>query len=131
MTRESASDEVAKASRDGTLVLIRPVTTSTDGRWVANTRWMPAARADGMGKSAAGTDAIRAGAALLIAALTMAALIGPGAAMAVLAAQAGVQLGFGWVAMRQIGGQSGDVLGAAQQLAEIAGWLVLAAVCAC
>ena len=93
--------------------------------------WMPAARADGMGKSAAGTDAIRAGAALLIAALTMAALIGPGAAMAVLAAQAGVQLGFGWVAMRQIGGQSGDVLGAAQQLAEIAGWLVLAAVCAC
>ncbi len=45
MTRESVSDEVAKASRDGTFVLIRPVTTSTDGRWVASTRWMPAARA--------------------------------------------------------------------------------------
>ncbi len=45
MTRESVSDEVANASRDGTLVLIRPVTTSTDGRWVASTRWMPAARA--------------------------------------------------------------------------------------
>ena len=29
MTRESASDEVANASRDGTLALIRPVTTST------------------------------------------------------------------------------------------------------
>ena len=92
--------------------------------------WMPAARADGMGKSAAGTDLLQAAIALAIAALTMAALIGPSAAMAVLAAQAGVQLGFGCVAMRQIGGQSGDVLGAAQQLAEIAGWLVLAAVCA-
>ncbi len=45
MTRLSVSDDVAKDSRDGTLVLIRPVTTSTDGRWVASTRWMPAARA--------------------------------------------------------------------------------------
>ncbi len=45
MTRESAREEVAKASREGTFALIRPVTTSTDGRWVASTRWMPAARA--------------------------------------------------------------------------------------
>ena len=45
ITRESVSEDVAKASRDGTFVLIRPVTTSTDGRWVASTRWMPAARA--------------------------------------------------------------------------------------
>ena len=33
------------ASREGTLALISPVTTSTDGRWVASSRWMPAARA--------------------------------------------------------------------------------------
>ena len=45
MTRESVRLEVANASRDGTLALISPVTTSTDGRWVAITRWMPAARA--------------------------------------------------------------------------------------
>ncbi len=45
MTRLSASDEVANARRDGTLALIRPVTTSTEGRCVASTRWMPAARA--------------------------------------------------------------------------------------
>ena len=45
MTRESVRLEVANASRDGTLALIRPVTTSTTGRWVAITRWMPAARA--------------------------------------------------------------------------------------
>ena len=45
MTRLSARLEVANDSRDGTLALIRPVTTSTLGRWVASTRWMPAARA--------------------------------------------------------------------------------------
>ncbi len=45
MTRESARDEVANASLEGTFALMRPVTTSTDGRWVASTRWMPAARA--------------------------------------------------------------------------------------
>ncbi|SKT41591.1 Uncharacterised protein [Mycobacteroides abscessus subsp. abscessus] len=32
MTRLSVSDDVAKARREGTFVLIRPVTTSTDGR---------------------------------------------------------------------------------------------------
>ena len=45
ITRESASEDVAKANRDGTFALISPVTMSTDGRWVASTRWMPAARA--------------------------------------------------------------------------------------
>jgi hypothetical protein len=37
MTRLSASDDTAKASRDGTLALMTPVMTSTDGRWVAIT----------------------------------------------------------------------------------------------
>ena len=45
MTRESVADEVANAKREGMFALIRPVTTSTDGRWVASTRCTPAARA--------------------------------------------------------------------------------------
>ena len=45
MTRLSASDDTEKAIRDGTLALMTPVITSTDGRWVASTRWMPTARA--------------------------------------------------------------------------------------
>ena len=45
MTRLSARLEVSNASLDGTLALISPVTTSTLGRWVASTRWIPAARA--------------------------------------------------------------------------------------
>lgn len=87
--------------------------------------WLPAARSDGMGKSAAGTTLLRALAAIAIAALALAVLVGPAAALPVLTVQAVVQLGFARLALRQIGGQSGDVLGAMQQLAEIAGWLVL------
>ena len=45
ITRESVCELVAKASRVGKLALISPVTTSTDGRWVAITKWMPVARA--------------------------------------------------------------------------------------
>ncbi|MDB5664282.1 adenosylcobinamide-GDP ribazoletransferase [Cypionkella sp.] len=88
--------------------------------------WMPAARADGMGKSAAGTSLICAVSGLLIAAVALAILLGPQTALYLLLAQIAVQLAFARIALRQIGGQSGDVLGAMQQLAEIAGWLVLA-----
>jgi hypothetical protein len=35
MTRESTDDETANAMRTGKLALMRPVTTSTVGRWVA------------------------------------------------------------------------------------------------
>ncbi|MDZ4311120.1 MAG: adenosylcobinamide-GDP ribazoletransferase [Cypionkella sp.] len=88
--------------------------------------WMPAARADGMGKSATGTTLARALAGFALAVLGMAVLIGPQAAVLVFSTQIVVQLIFARIALRQIGGQSGDVLGAMQQLAEIAGWLVLA-----
>ena len=44
MTRESVWLETANAIRDGTFALIIPVITSTEGRWVASTRWMPTAR---------------------------------------------------------------------------------------
>ncbi len=44
-TRESAWLDVISAMRLGMLALISPVTTSTLGRWVATTRWMPTARA--------------------------------------------------------------------------------------
>ena len=44
MVRESVWDGTAKATRAGTFALISPVITSTEGRWVARIRWMPAAR---------------------------------------------------------------------------------------
>lgn len=45
MVRESIWLETANEMRDGMLALMMPVMTSTDGRCVASTMWMPAARA--------------------------------------------------------------------------------------
>ena len=45
MVRESTWELTAKEMRDGTFALISPVMTSTDGRWVAMMRYMPAALA--------------------------------------------------------------------------------------
>jgi len=45
MTRLSASEETENAIRLGTFALMTPVMTSTEGRCVASTRWMPTARA--------------------------------------------------------------------------------------
>ena len=45
MTFESTFEATRMAMRAGRFALMTPVTTSTDGRWVASTRWMPTARA--------------------------------------------------------------------------------------
>ena len=62
---------------------------------------------------------------ILAAVLALAAL-GP-AGLAVLAAAALAGIAATAIARMKIGGQTGDILGATQQLAEIAGLLVLAA----
>ena len=45
IVRESVLEDTWKDMREGRFALIRPVITSTLGRWVATIRWMPAARA--------------------------------------------------------------------------------------
>ena len=45
MVRESWRLAVAKEMRQGKFALMVPVSTSTDGLWVATIRWMPTARA--------------------------------------------------------------------------------------
>ena len=44
MILDSREDATAKAMRLGMLAFMRPVITSAEGRWVAITRWTPAAR---------------------------------------------------------------------------------------
>ena len=44
MMRLSSAEDTAKAMRLGILAFIRPVITSAEGRWVAMTRCIPAAR---------------------------------------------------------------------------------------
>lgn len=85
---------------------------------------LPPARADGMGRTATGASgkAVLIGAALaLLPALALPAM------GAMLAVQLGLCLGLARLAKARLGGQTGDVLGASQQLAEIGGALVLAA----
>jgi len=84
---------------------------------------LPSVRRTGLGKGAGQPNRedalLAAGMGVLVSVLALG--IGPGLVASVLAAL-GVA-GVGWLAHRQIGGLTGDVLGAAQQVAEI---LVLA-----
>ena len=85
---------------------------------------MPAARADGLGHAARGASLAPATVALalgLCALIPLGPVAGAGAALAVALGAGGVAL----LAMRQIGGQTGDVLGAMQMLGECAGWAAL------
>lgn len=87
---------------------------------------MPPARREGLGAGAGRPPVPVLAAGLAIALAASVLLLGPGrAALAVLAvalAQAGIAL----IAARHLGGQSGDVLGAAQQAGEAAGLAALA-----
>jgi adenosylcobinamide-GDP ribazoletransferase len=92
---------------------------------VAALALMPAARSDGLGRSASGVGVWRLAVGL---GLGGAVLLGGLGVLAGLAAGLGMVLAvalMGWVACRQIGGQTGDVLGAMQLIGEIAGWLAL------
>lgn len=88
-------------------------------------RVMPSARAQGLGQSAAGVTGRRMAQALSLGALVLLFALGLGAGLIVAASIALAQAALALLAMRQIGGQTGDVLGAAQQIGSLAGWLAL------
>ncbi|GAN79633.1 adenosylcobinamide-GDP ribazoletransferase [Acidocella aminolytica] len=85
---------------------------------------LPPARVDGLGQ-AAGVH-VRAGPVTMGVVLAGLMAMGLGHSR-LLAIMAGVTLAVGWLAKRQIGGFTGDVLGGAQSLCEVAGLCVLAA----
>lgn len=90
---------------------------------------LPQARRDGLGASAArGSNLRRAAAAAALALTAAVALLGPGALGPALAAALAVGA-TGMLALRRLGGITGDVLGAAQVVAELAAliaWLAAA-----
>ena len=90
---------------------------------------LPAARADGLGHSAQSVPVRSLAVATLVAIAPLLLLQSiPVVTLAlVLAAQSAVVLALAAIARRKLGGQTGDVLGAGQQLAEIAGYVALAA----
>ncbi|BAJ82871.1 cobalamin synthase (plasmid) [Acidiphilium multivorum AIU301] len=89
-------------------------------------RLLPAARAEGLGHSAALRIGAGQAAAAALTGFVLAALFLPLLLCPVLAAAAAAAL-TGLLARRQIGGFTGDVLGAAQIAAELAALLALAA----
>jgi len=93
---------------------------------VALTVWLPNARGEGLSHSVGRSDALPAALAAALAFVAAIALIGPAAAPALIMAFLAVA-GVGLVAKAKIGGQTGDILGASQQLAEIAALAVIVA----
>ena len=83
---------------------------------------LPTARADGLGYAAALAPGWR-GALSLAVALAAALITYPTLILAAAFSTAAIT----WLAKRQIGGQTGDVLGATQKLAECAAWGLAAA----
>ncbi|MEL7098682.1 MAG: adenosylcobinamide-GDP ribazoletransferase [Pseudomonadota bacterium] len=86
--------------------------------------WLPHARADGLSRSVGAPTPTMAFVAAALGTGIAAVAIGVPALKA-LAATACVVLVLGWIARRKIGGQTGDILGAAQQLSEAAILIVL------
>lgn len=96
------------------------------GAMVAVMYQLPLARKGGLSGQTgrpSGTATMAAGALGLVAALCL-----PGVSLLwVLVTTVLILLGLGWLAKSKIGGQTGDVLGATQQMTEIGVWLCLIA----
>jgi adenosylcobinamide-GDP ribazoletransferase len=85
---------------------------------------MPPARRDGLSADAGQPPVESAGAAVVLGFVFAAICIGPARAIVALVLLAVVVAAMAWLGRRQIGGQTGDVLGAVEQISEIAILLV-------
>ena len=88
------------------------------------------ARVDGLGKSATGGSAQGAGSAALVGLVALALCLGLWPAFVVCLVMGLTAFALSRLALHQIGGQTGDVLGAVQQCTELAAWVCLAAIAA-
>lgn len=108
-----------------TLMLIISFAMISRLNMLACLAWLPAARSDGLGKSAGTPRAAPVGVAAVLCAPV--ASYSSSLIVYALIASAATGLFFAFVARRQIGGQTGDVCGAVQILSETSAWLCLAA----
>ena len=88
---------------------------------------LPRATSTGLGAAAGKPAAADTLFGIAVAALLALALLGPAGALAILAAATVATLVIAALARRRLGGYTGDILGAVQQLAEIAALLALVA----
>ncbi len=88
---------------------------------------LPPARADGLGAGMGRPSAATLAVALALGAAAALAALDPAPALAALAAAAMAAATLAWLARRQVGGYTGDILGAAQQTTETAMLLAVVA----
>jgi len=91
--------------------------------------WVPPARTDGLSAAAGRPSGASAIAAMVLGVIALGFGLGPerGAVAFMLVGSAGMAMA--WLCRRQIGGQTGDVLGALQQVGEILVLITAAAEC--
>ncbi len=82
-------------------------------------RFVPPTRLDGLSAQAGQPPPRRVAIAVLLGVLTLGISLGFAATMIGLVLAASASLFMAWLSMRQIGGQTGDVLGALEQIIEI------------
>jgi adenosylcobinamide-GDP ribazoletransferase len=80
---------------------------------------LPNARSDGLSAGVGRPDRLAVGIGLAVAAVA-ALLLLQGAGLLAIILAGGAAAGVAWLAQRQIGGQTGDVLGATEQIAQAA-----------
>ncbi len=83
-------------------------------------RWVPPARAEGLAAAAGRPGFPPVAIAGILAAAIAAVVLHPIAAGCVVLAAAGAAAAMAWIGRRAVGGHTGDILGAAQQMAEMA-----------
>ena len=91
------------------------------------TRAMPAARSDGLAAAGGRPSRRNAGLTVLIGGAVALAAAGPMSGLIALAAGGAAGALVAWLAARQVGGYTGDILGACQQSVEISMLVALAA----
>ncbi len=90
-------------------------------------RWLPPARASGLAADAGCPGFAQVAVASTLAAVIAFAMLAPVTAVAVLAAAAAAAAVVAWIGYRAVGGHTGDLLGAVQQMAETAALVAVAA----
>jgi adenosylcobinamide-GDP ribazoletransferase len=90
--------------------------------------WTPLARADGLAAGAGRPESAQVGVALGLGAAIALILLGFGAAIAALVLAGLAAAAMAWLARAQLGGYTGDVLGAIEQVGEVAVLLAAAAI---
>ena len=91
-------------------------------------RFLPNPRATGLSRSVGTPSNVTTGGAAILACLITLGLIGPLSGLLVIGVAALAAFGLGLLGKAKIGGQTGDVLGASQQITEIVALATIASV---